>query len=72
MNSSQYPAENRKQIKRDQRTPAYRELQRRTAEERTKLEAALRTRNAAIDRLVKTLGEKGFAAEAAEAAKLAA
>ena len=72
MDSSQYPAEDRRQLKLDQRTPAYRELQRRSAAERAKLEAALRTRNAAIQRLVAKLVEKGFAAEADEAAKLAA
>ena len=70
MDSSQYPAETRKSFKRDQRTPAYRELQRRSSEERTKLETKLRERNEAIDRLKKKLLEAGFKED--EVAKLAA
>lgn len=70
MNTSQYETDTRKQFKRDQRTPAYRELQRRSSEERTKLETKLRERNAAIERLTKKLVEAGVAAE--EVAKLAA
>lgn len=68
MNTSQYPA--RKNAKRDQRTPAYRELQRRSSEERTKLETTLRARNEAVDRLKKKLAESGVNAD--EIAKLAA
>ena len=70
MNTSQYPAETRKNVKRDQRSPAYRDLQRRSSEERTKLETKLRERNEAIDRLKKKLVEAGVATE--EVAKLAA
>ena len=70
MNTSQYPAENRKNFKRDQRTPAYRELQRRSSEERTKLETKLRERNEVVDRLKKKLVESGVNAD--EIAKLAA
>lgn len=70
MNTSQYSEETRKSFKRDQRTPAYRELQRRSTEERAKLETKLRERNAAIERLTKKLVEAGVAAE--EVAKLAA
>ena len=70
MNTSKYETETRKNMKRDQRTPAYRELQRRNAEERTKLETALRERNEAIDRLKKKLVEAGVNAD--EVAKLAA
>ena len=70
VNTSQYPADSRKNHKRDQRTPAYRELQRRSSEERTKLEAKLRERNEAIDRLKKKLLEAGFKED--EVAKLAA
>ena len=70
MDSSQYPAEIRKNFKRDQRTPAYRDLQRRSSEERTKLETKLRERNEAIDRLKKKLLEAGFKED--EVAKLAA
>ena len=60
----------RKETKLDQRTPAYRELQRRCAEERTQLEAKLRERNEAIDRLKKKLVEVGY--PAADVAKIAA
>lgn len=49
-------------MKLDQRSPAYRDLQRRSAEERTKLEATLRERNAVITRLKKKLVEIGCAA----------
>ena len=70
MNTSQYPAETRKNVKRDQRSPAYRDLQRRSSEERTKLETKLRERNEVIDRLKKKLVEAGVATE--EVAKLAA
>jgi len=70
MDTSQYPAETRKNAKRDQRTPAFRELRRRTSEERTKLETALRERNEVIDRLKKKLVERGVDAD--EIAKLAA
>lgn len=70
VNTSQYPADTRKNFKRDQRTSAYRELQRRSTEERSKLETKLRERNATIDRLTKFLVGKGFAAE--EVAKLVA
>jgi predicted nuclease with TOPRIM domain len=70
MQTSQYNADTRKQFKRDQRTPAYRELQRQTSEERTKLETKLRERADAITRLTKKLVEAGVAAD--EVAKLAA
>jgi len=70
VNTSQYPTDTRKNFKRDQRSPAYRELQRRSSEERTKLETTLRERNEAIDRLKKKLVEAGVASD--EVAKLAA
>jgi len=70
VNSSQYPADTRKQMKRDQRTVAYRELQRRTAAERAQLETKLRDRNEAIDRLTKKLVAAGVPED--EVAKLAA
>lgn len=70
MNTSKYDADTRKQFKRDQRTAAYRELQRRAAEERSQLETKLRERNVAIERLTKRLHEAGVAAD--EVAKLAA
>jgi hypothetical protein len=70
VNSSKYDSETRKSIKRDQRTPAYRDLQRRAAEERTLLEGVLRARNATIELLKKKLVERGV--NAAEIEKLAA
>lgn len=70
MFTSKYDAQTRKEMKLGQRSPAYRELQRRAAEERTKLEAALRARNAAIARLKKKLVEVGC--PAADVEQLAA
>jgi len=70
VNTSQYPTETRKNFKRDQRTDAYRELQRRSAEERVKLETKLRESNMVIERLTKKLVDAGFSA--VEVAKLAA
>lgn len=70
MRTSQYDPQTRKGMKRDQRSLAYSELQRRTAEERGQLETKLRERNAVIDRLKKKLVEAGFNAD--EVAKLAA
>ena len=54
MQTSQY--QDRRQFKRDQRTDAYRELQRKTAAERTKLEEKIRERNATIKKLADKLG----------------
>lgn len=70
MQTSKYDADTRKQMKRDQRSLAYRELQRRSAEERVQLETKLRERNEVIARLTKRLVESGVAPE--EVAKLAA
>jgi len=70
VNTSKYPPETRKNFKRDQNSPAYRDLQRRSSEERTKLETKLRERNEAVDRLKKKLVEAGVNAD--EVAKLAA
>jgi hypothetical protein len=70
MNTTKYDTENRKQLKRDQRSSAYLVLQKRAAEARVQLEATLRDRNAAIDRLKQKLVAAGFPAE--EVAKLAA
>jgi predicted nuclease with TOPRIM domain len=70
MNTSKYDSEIRKSLKRDQRSPAYRDLQRRAAEERGQLEAKLRERNEAIARLTKKLLASGVNAD--EIAKLAA
>lgn len=66
MNTSKYDDSTRKNLKRDQRTHAYRELQRRSSEERAQLEAKLRERNEAIKRLKQKLVEAGFAADAVE------
>jgi hypothetical protein len=70
VNTAKYSPDIRKQLKRDQRTPAYLALQKRALEDRTLLETKLRERNAAIERLTKMLVDKGVAAE--EVAKLAA
>lgn len=70
MFTSKYDSETRKNMKRDQRSPAYRELQRRSSEERTQLEIRLRERNEAIDRLKKKLVEVGITPDIV--AKLAA
>lgn len=59
MDTSKYDPSNREITKRDQRSPAYRDLQRRAAEERAKLETKLRARNEVIDRLKKKLVEAG-------------
>jgi predicted nuclease with TOPRIM domain len=62
MRTSQYNTDTRRNIKLEQRSPEYRELQRRAAEVRTALEAKLRERNAVITRLKKKLVEIGCAA----------
>lgn len=62
MRTSKYDTKTRRDMKLEQRSPEYRELQRRTAEERTRLEAKLRERNAVITRLKKKLVEIGCAA----------
>jgi hypothetical protein len=70
VNTSKYDSPTRMNTKRDQRSSAYRELQRRTAEVRSQLETKLRDRNEVIGRLTKKLVEAGFNAD--EVAKLAA
>lgn len=70
MNTSKYDTQTRRDMKLDQRSPAYRELQRRAATERVQLETKLRERNEVIDRLKQKLVEVGFAAD--DVAKLAA
>jgi len=70
VNSSKYDSETRKSLKREQRGPAYRDLQRRSAEERSLLEGVLRSRNATIELLKKKLLERGLLP--AEIEKLAA
>jgi len=53
-------------MKLGQRSLAYRELQRRAAEERAKLEIKLSQRNAVIERLKKKLVEVGCTADLIE------
>lgn len=60
MKTSQYDPETRKEMKRGQQTPAYRELQKSAAEAREHLEQKLRERNEAIERLVKRLVAAGL------------
>lgn len=66
MHTSKYDAQTRRNMKLEQRSPEYRELQRRAAEVRTALEAKLRERNAVITRLKKKLVEVGCAADDVE------
>ena len=70
MDTSQYPAETRKQLKRFQRTPGYQLMKKEHVAERERLETKLRERNEAVDRLKKKLVESGVNAD--EVAKLAA
>ncbi len=66
MDSSKYDVQTRRDMKLGQRSLAYRDLQRRTADERSKLEAKLRERNEVIDRLKKKLVEVGCSADSVE------
>lgn len=68
MDSSKYDSDQRARLKFDQRTPAYQDLQRRSAAARMKLEKALQSRNATIARLVARLRQAGVPAD--EVAKL--
>ena len=70
MNTSQYPTDTRKDLKRFQRSPAYQVMKKAHVAEREQLETKLRARNEVIDRLKKKLVEAGVAAD--EVAKLAA
>ncbi len=70
MNTSQYDAETRKQIKRFQRTSGYAQMKREHLAAREQLEGKLRAQGAVIDRLKQKLVEAGVAAD--EVAKLAA
>ena len=70
MNTSQYDTQTRKNLKRFQRTPGYQVMKSAHLAERERLEAKLRERNEAIDRLKKKLVEAGVNAD--EVAKLAA
>lgn len=66
MNTSKYDAQSRRDMKLSQRSPAYRELQRRAAEQRLRLETKLRERNEVIARLKKKLVEVGCTADDVE------
>lgn len=70
MDTSKYSKEDRKNLKRFQRSPAYQVMKKAHVAERERLEIKLRERNEAIDRLKKKLVEAGVAAD--EVAKLAA
>ena len=70
MNTSQYPTETRKDIKRFQRSPGYQVIKKAHLAERERLETKLRERNEVIDRLKKKLVDAGVTAD--EVAKLAA
>lgn len=70
MNTSQYPADTRKQIKRFQRSPAYQVMKREHLAAREALEKQLRERNETIERLKQKLVESGVSAD--EVKKLAA
>jgi hypothetical protein len=70
MKTSKYAEDTRRNTKLDQRTDAYRDLQRRTAEARVQLETKLRERNKVIERLKKKLVETGVSTDGVD--KLAA
>lgn len=70
MNTSKYDAQTRKTLKRFQRSPGYDLMKKEHLAAREALEAKLRERNEAIDRLKKKLVEAGVNAD--EVAKLAA
>lgn len=70
MDTSKYTTEERKTLKRDQRTPAYRRLQQQTAARRGELEAKVRAQRVVIDRLVERLVAAGV--DQAEVSHLAA
>ena len=81
MNTSQYPAETRKQVKRFQRSPGYQVMKNEHLAERARLEkehlvararleTKLRECNETIERLKKRLVESGMSAD--EVAQLAA
>lgn len=59
METSKYDTQARRDLKLEQRSPAYRALQQRTAEQRLQLEMKLRARNMVIARLRQKLVEVG-------------
>ena len=70
MNTSQYPADARKQLKLFQRSLGYQLMKKEHLAARLMLETKLRERNATIERLKKKLIAAGFPAD--EVARLAA
>lgn len=70
MNTSQYPTDTRKHIKRFQRSPGYQAMKKEHLAERERLEIKLRERGETIERLKKKLVESGLSVD--EVAKLAA
>ena len=70
MNTSQYDSDTRKHLKRFQRSSAYQLMKKEHVAERERLEAKLKARGEAIDRLTTKLLAAGFPAD--EVAKLAA
>ena len=70
MNTSQYPAELRKDLKRFQRSPGYQLMKKEHLAERERLETKLRERDAMIALLKQKLADAGVSAD--EIAKLAA
>lgn len=70
MNTAKYDADTRKHLKRFQRSPAYQVMKKEHLAAREQLEATIRKRNEAIERLKKKLLAAGFATDEVE--KLAA
>ncbi len=63
MDTSKYAPAERRQLKKWQRTSAYREMQRHAAEQRAELEKKLAERGKTIERLRAKLKELGVTAE---------
>ena len=70
MDTSKYPADTRKQLKRFQRSSAYQVIKKEHVAAREVLETKLREKSETIERLKKKLVESGVSAD--EVAKLAA
>jgi hypothetical protein len=70
MNTSKYSPEDRKTLKRFQRTPAYQQFRQEVAQQRTALEAKLKEQSAIIAKLAEKLVDAGVDKD--EVAKLAA
>jgi predicted nuclease with TOPRIM domain len=66
VNTAKYDPETRKHLKRFQRTPGYQAMKKEHLAAREQLEATIRARNEAIERLKKKLLAAGFAADEVE------